>query len=168
MFSTITTRVLFTLISMSLGALLLLSAASMYGIFNMRAGITRSIDELSSDVTSQRAKALIDIMEYELRMTAVDKAAVINEKLAAIERRTRTVADAATRIYSNPAVYTPRAIDYLHAGQENTTVSHIRTAPGVALGDITREVRLAANIEDVLYGITAADISVDANYIGSE
>jgi sigma-B regulation protein RsbU (phosphoserine phosphatase) len=140
----------------------------MYGLLNLRAGITRDISELSSDVTSQRAKALIDIMEYELLSTAADKAAVINEKFAAIERQTRRVAYAATRIYSDPDRYAPRAIDYLHAGQENTTVPHIRTAPGVALRDIRSEVRLAANIEDVLYGIVAADISVNASYIGGE
>ncbi|MDR2089768.1 MAG: SpoIIE family protein phosphatase [Clostridiales Family XIII bacterium] len=167
-FSTIKIRVLFTLISLSLGALVLLSAASMYGVLNMRAGIIRNIDELSSDVTSQRADALIAIMEYELLTTASDKATVIDEKFAAIERQTIKVAQAAARIYTDPDKYAPRAIDYLHAGQENTPVPHIRTAPGVAFGDIREEAFLAANIEDVLYGILAADISVNANYIGAE
>ncbi|MDR2089204.1 MAG: SpoIIE family protein phosphatase [Clostridiales Family XIII bacterium] len=168
MFSTIKIRVLFTLISLSLGALILLSTASMYGVLNMRAGIILSIDELSSDVTSQRADALIAIMEYELLTTASDKASAIDEKFAAIERQTTKVAQAATRIYTDPDKYAPRAIDYLRAGQENTPVPHIRTAPGVAFDDIRREAFLAANVEDVLYGILAADIGVNANYIGAE
>jgi sigma-B regulation protein RsbU (phosphoserine phosphatase) len=156
------------LISLSLGGLLLLSAVFAYGVSNMRRGIIEDIESFSSDLTAQRAQALGAIREYELRTTAADKAAIIDEKLAVIEGQTRALADMATRIYSNPDAFSPRAIDYLRAGQENTPVPHIRTAGGVDLDDIRAEVYLAANVQDILRRIDVVDMGIVTNYIGGE
>ncbi|MDR1573169.1 MAG: HAMP domain-containing protein, partial [Clostridiales Family XIII bacterium] len=167
-FTTVKSKVVFMLISLSLGALLILSAVCLYGMFNIRDGITEDIEAFSSDLVAQRTVALSGIMEYELQATAANKAALIDETLVTIEGQTRAVADMATRIYSNPGDYTPRVIDYLRAGQENTTIPHIRTAPGVDLNDIRAEVYLAANVQDILRRIDIVNTGVLTNYIGGE
>ncbi|MDR1070912.1 MAG: SpoIIE family protein phosphatase [Gracilibacteraceae bacterium] len=166
MFTTIKNRVLLTLISLSLGALLLMSAVCLYGVFNMRAWINRGVDDLGAQVASQSAEELGGIIEHELQTVAEDKAALISEKLAAIEGQTRYAASAAEYIFAHPDEFKPRRIDYLRAGQENVPLPHLRTAPGVELSSVQDEVYLAANIQDALRGILVTDIGVNANYIG--
>ncbi|MDR1604998.1 MAG: SpoIIE family protein phosphatase [Gracilibacteraceae bacterium] len=168
MFTTIKNRVLFTLISLSLGVLLLMSAVCLYGVFNMRAWIDKGVADLSREVESQSTEKLGRTIEHDLGEVVEDKAALISEKLAAIERQTLHAASAAEYIFAHPDEFQPRAIDYLQPGQENTPTPHIRTAPGVDPAAIQAEIRLAANIQDVLRGITVSDIGLSASYIGVE
>ncbi|MDR0433937.1 MAG: SpoIIE family protein phosphatase [Gracilibacteraceae bacterium] len=168
MFTTIKNRVLFTLISLSLGALLLVSAVCLYGVFNMRAWINQGVNELGAGVESQSADELGGAIEHELRTAITDKAALISEKLAAIELQTLRAASAAEYIFAHPDEFKPRPIDYLRPGQENTAIPHIRTAPGADPAALRAEIYLAANVQDALRGILAADIGLNASYIGVE
>lgn len=168
MFRHIKTRVLVMLLCLSLGASLILSGICLSGIYKMRKDELLKGKDLGERTADISRNTLQQKATQEMLKTADDRAALTNEKLAAIAGHTRMIADVAGKIYTHKENYKPRAIDYLKESQIGTTIPHIRTAPHVLLVDIQEEVDLAANVVDVLSQIEKGNWGIAANYIGTE
>jgi sigma-B regulation protein RsbU (phosphoserine phosphatase) len=161
-------KVLKVILSTSLGALLLLSITSMVSIFNMRQAVLVHSERLGETAAQSSLAALETQVQQQLVSLVQDKAALTDEKLAAIQNQTKMVAEIASHIYTYKDRYKPKVIDYLQPGEVGTTVPHLRTASGVSFRDIQTEVYLAANVGNILRQITVLDTGISASYIGGE
>lgn len=147
---------------------LLLSLSWIISIFNLRSAVFKHSDQLGETAAGESEAALVNQVQQQLMNLAQDKAALIDERLLGIQYQTQMIADMATQIYTHKNQYPPRPIGYLEPSRIGTPVPHLRTAPGVNLGDIRNEVYLAANVIDMLRQITVVDTGIQANYIGGE
>jgi sigma-B regulation protein RsbU (phosphoserine phosphatase) len=164
----IKTKVLLVILSMSLGALLLLCIITMISIFKIRKTVLEESNQLGATVARNSEAALEYQVRLQLMSLAEDKAALTDEKLNVIMNQTKMTAEVITHIYTNKNQYQPKVINYLQPDQEGTAIPHLRTADGVSLNAIRNEVYLAANAVTILRQITTIDTGITANYIGGE
>lgn len=164
----IKTKVVRVILATSISALALISVASMISIFTIRRLTLQHSNNLGVTASGNSQIALKDQVEQQLRSLALDKAALTDEKLAAIQNQTKMAADMATHIYANKTHYRPRIIDYLQPGQAGATALYLITAHDVPLDRIRDEVYLAANVTDILRQITVVDSGINASYIAGE
>jgi sigma-B regulation protein RsbU (phosphoserine phosphatase) len=139
----------------------------MMSIFNMRQVVLVHSDQLGRTAAQNSQAALEVQVKQQLISLAQDRAALTDEKLSAIQKQTKMVADIATTIYTHKNLYQPKPIDYLPSSQVGTTALYLRTAADVSFNDIRSEVYLAANVGDILRQITV-DTGINASYIGGE
>ncbi|MFP3089596.1 SpoIIE family protein phosphatase [Treponema sp. TIM-1] len=165
---TIKRKILIVILSTSLGALLVLSLATMVSILNIRRTTLSHNDTLGVMAAADSQKALEAQLQTQMMSLVRDKAALVNEKFRAMENQTKRVADIASDIYTYKDRYRPRPINYLQPGEEGSTDPYLMTAPGVSLAAIREEVFLAANISDILGQFNVVNIDIVASYIGGE
>jgi sigma-B regulation protein RsbU (phosphoserine phosphatase) len=159
-------KILTIILSVSMGALLVLSLAAMTSIFNIRGTTLSYSDTLGERAARDSQNALETQLRQQMINLARDKALLVNEKFRNIENQTRMAADIAGHIYSHKERYQPKAIDYYQS--ESQGVPYLMTAPGVSLPAIRKEVALAANVSDILRQITVVDLGLTTSYIGGE
>ncbi|GMO45981.1 MAG: hypothetical protein Ta2G_00970 [Termitinemataceae bacterium] len=164
----IKSKILKIVLITALSAVLLMSITCFFSILNLRSIVETESLELGNSAAREGANALEKQAKLALVNLVQDKASLTNEKLSEIQNQTKMVADIATNIYSNPASYKPREIDYLHEDEIGKSVAHVRTAPGVNFAANRNEIYLAANITDMLRQITITDNEVSSSYIGTE
>jgi sigma-B regulation protein RsbU (phosphoserine phosphatase) len=161
-------KVLTVILSTSLGALLLLSIACMIGIFNIRTVALEHSDQLGGTAAKNSQTALETQMRRQLMTLAQDKAALTDEKLTVIQNYARMISDIATHIATDKDQYRPRDIDYLRPDQVELLIPHLSTAGGLSLNGLWDEIRLMANIGDILRQAIVIDSGFNASYIGME
>ncbi|MDR2102864.1 MAG: SpoIIE family protein phosphatase [Treponema sp.] len=161
-------KVLFIILSTSLGSILLLSLAVWVSILNIRGIILFHSDTLGEVAARDSQKALEKQLQQQMMNFARDKAALVDAELQILENQTKMVAEIASHIYTHKENYLPKAINYLQPGEEGTTIPHLMTAPGVPFSSIREEISLAANISDILRQFVVVDIDLTASYIGGE
>ncbi|MDR2044813.1 MAG: SpoIIE family protein phosphatase [Clostridium sp.] len=168
MFQSIRRKVLTVLLLTALLPIAALGGLSLRSMRRMGESAIGANGSMAATAASDSRDALIRRIRDEMSATVSDKAALTNEKLKAIQDHTRIVAAYVSRLYAEPHSFLPRMLDYLQPGQENTSIAHIRTAPGVDYADIAGELSLLGNAQDVLGQYLLTKIGATASYIGTE
>jgi sigma-B regulation protein RsbU (phosphoserine phosphatase) len=161
-------KILAVILSTTLGSLLVLGLVVMVSITDIRRITLSYSDGLGRQATEGSQRMLETEIRHEMIRLARDKAMLVNEKFRIMENQTRRLAAAADYIFTNKDQYQPKSINYLQSEEAGNIVPYLMTAPGVSLSSIRDEVFLVANISDVLRGVMAVDIGLDASYIGGE
>jgi sigma-B regulation protein RsbU (phosphoserine phosphatase) len=169
LFSRIKSKVLTIILSTSLGALLLLSAAGIVSIVYLRSASLEQGREIGDLAARGGQEAMQEQLRQQLGDLARDRAALTDEKLRAIQNQTEAVAEAASRISTYKRNrYQPKPIAYLEDGEIRRAEPFLMTAEGVSLDSVREEAYLAANVEDVLRQILVIESGITASYIGGE
>jgi sigma-B regulation protein RsbU (phosphoserine phosphatase) len=140
----------------------------MVSILKLRGTILEQGERLGGTAARNSQAALTDQVRQQILSLARDKAALTDEKLAAIQNQTKLAAEVATRIYTYKNLYQPKPWRYLLTRQEGMDSVFLMTAPGISPANIENEISMAANIIDVLRQATAEDLGLSACYIGGE
>ena len=154
-------------LSISIATLLVMSIIMFYGMFGARNMAIRYGGEIGyqSDLNSsglleeQKRKELIDI--------ASDKAADIDQRLAAMEKPVRLAAATMQKIHATPQDFLPQNVGEPPASGAGKIVFYLQYAPTVDAKALEPEIRMSANIRDVLLGIVECDPIIDSIFVAS-
>ncbi len=149
-----------TLLTVSLGATLLLSALSL-----------AQMDRLGSDASSDSSAALERSGQDQLLIVAKDQAEMCDEKLSQLCGYASMLRSAAENIYQHPELYAPavpRRPDAANAG--TVTVHQFFDASYVETEEAVEETALLANLQDMLeqFGRIDPAVSEGSIYIATE
>jgi sigma-B regulation protein RsbU (phosphoserine phosphatase) len=163
-------KLLIVILTTAIVPLAVLAAVTLAAMTQTRRFSLEGSNELGETAAKFSREALHSQIQGELLTAARDKAALVSEKLLAIQNQTKMTADFAERIYMNKSEYAPRPLRYLSEDAAGSAEPHILTAPGIEISDadIAYELGLMGNIQDMLRQITVTDSGVMGEYIGLE
>ncbi|MDR0908505.1 MAG: SpoIIE family protein phosphatase [Spirochaetaceae bacterium] len=166
---TIRTKVLRSILALSLGVIVALSVTMFIALMRMQNTVLSDSTNIGQSAANDSQNALLSQVKEELTMLANDRADITDERLKAIMEQTEAVATLASEIYTHPENYKERFIDYLHPDELGTAALSLRTAPWANLNTIRSEVYLLANVGDTLKQVALKEGSgIDATFIGTE
>ncbi|MCL2203313.1 MAG: ATP-binding protein [Defluviitaleaceae bacterium] len=111
------------------------------------------IHDLGDTLADESGYQLTTQTQYNLSLLAQSKAYLLEEKLSNIMDHASIAALTATQIFSNPDYYLPREIAFPDPANEGVIASQLRISQTARLEDLTDEISLMANIEDILIAI---------------
>lgn len=154
------------LLAMVSVAVLLSGGVSIYSLFTMKRISMESSRELGQTAAEDAEQALEEQAVKNLRDTAVEKAANIEERFAAVEAYVLGIAAQAEDIYKNPEKYPDREVALPEPGSSELTAQllwsqHLEP-------DSEEELRKLGNIQDLLVQYNAHNDMVSSTYIATE
>ena len=139
------------------------------GLYVIRQNVITANNNLGYSAANDAKQALISQIEDTLLRLAESKAAVSNEKFSGIAEHINIISQAATAIRSNPGEYGRRNISYPDTSNtEGRVTVMVQISDNTNYADVSGEIALMANIQDLLLSIQTNNASVGTTYIGTE
>lgn len=167
---------------------ILMGSAGIYSLYSMKRISVNSSTELGETAAEDAEEALEQMAAEHLQKLAVEKAAYIEEKFAAVESYVLGIAAQAAEIYDNPAAYPDRFIPLPVQGSRELAPQLLWSrklvdkGSGNSMGEdhkgqvreqsvlpgLTPEILKLGNIQDLLVQYNANNDMVSSAYIATE
>ncbi len=164
------------LLAMVSAAVVISGTVSVYSLYSMKHIATENGTELGQTAAEDAEKALENLAVENLRSIAVEKAAYIEEKFAAVEAYVLGIAAQAQAIYENPEGFPDRRVappvrdSHLLAAQ--LLWSERLATEGregiAATPPLTEEILKLGNLQDMLVQYNAHNDMVSSTYVATE
>ena len=139
------------------------------GFFIIRQNVINANNILGNSAANDAKQALISQIEGTLLRLAESKAAVSNEKFSNIAEHINIISQTATKIRSNPGEYGRRNISYPDTSNtEGLVTVMVQISDNTNYSDVSGEIALMANIQDLLIAVQINNDDVGTTYIGTE
>ncbi|MDE6387013.1 MAG: SpoIIE family protein phosphatase [Lachnospiraceae bacterium] len=156
-------------------AMLVAGTISAYSLWSMKRISADSGKELGESAANDAEEALEDLAVDNLRRITVQKAAVIEEKFAAVETYVLSIAAQARDIYEQPEQYPDRKVA-LPIPESNQLAAQLiwseklkdTVDPETGIPMYTEEVLKLGNLQDMLVQYNANNSMVSSAYIATE
>jgi len=139
------------------------------GLYVIRQNVITANNTLGHSAANNAKQALINQIEDTLLRLVESKAAVSNEKFSGIAEHINIISQAATSIRSNPGEYGRRTISFPDTSNiEGRVTVMVQISDNTNYADVSGEIALMANIQDILLSIQSNNANVGTTYIGTE
>ena len=164
------------LLAMVSAAVVISGTVSVYSLYSMKHIATENGTELGQTAAEDAEKALENLAVENLRSIAVEKAAYIEEKFAAVEAYVLGMAAQAQAIYENPEGFPDRRVA-LPVRDSNLLAAQLLwserlAAEGgegiAATPPLTEEILKLGNLQDMLVQYNAHNDMVSSTYVATE
>lgn len=149
-------------------AVLFTGTVSIWSLFTMKNLSTETSMELGNTAADDAEASLEQQAKEQLQNIALEKAAYINEKFAAVEAYVHGIASLAERIYENPEEYPDRNIANPIPGSHELAAQLLWSSrleePDT---DRQKEVKKLGNIQDLLVQYNANNSMVSSTYLAT-
>lgn len=157
-------------------AVMISGTVSVYSLYSMKHIATENGTELGQTAAEDAEKALENLAVENLRSIAVEKAAYIEEKFAAVEAYVLGIADQAQAIYENPEEFPDRRVappvrdSNLLAAQLlwSERLDEEGREGSAATPPLTEEILKLGNLQDMLVQYNAHNDMVSSTYVATE
>ncbi len=156
------------LLIISVFALVLMCIVTIFSITRIRKDVIAASSNLGITAGNSSAEALENQILERLTSTAQTKASIADEKLGKQQTYTQILASYATGLYTNPQKYSPQTVLPPIPELSGTNTAQLLLAEGVSLDEISDEISLAANCDDILLLVPEIDEDITADYIATE
>ena len=164
------------LLAMVSAAVMISGTVSVYSLYSMKHIATENGTELGQTAAEDAEKALENLAVENLRSIAVEKAAYIEEKFAAVEAYVLGIADQAQAIYENPEEFPDRRVappvrdSNLLAAQLlwSERLDEEGREGSAATPPLTEEILKLGNLQDMLVQYNAHNDMVSSTYVATE
>lgn len=164
------------LLAMVSAAVMISGTVSVYSLYSMKHIATENGTELGQTAAEDAEKALENLAVENLRSIAVEKAAYIEEKFAAVEAYVLGIADQAQAIYENPEEFPDRRVappvrdSNLLAAQLlwSERLDEGGREESAATPPLTEEILKLGNLQDMLVQYNAHNDMVSSTYVATE
>ncbi|MDE7258740.1 MAG: cache domain-containing protein, partial [Lachnospiraceae bacterium] len=164
------------LLAMVSAAVVISGTVSVYSLYSMKHIATENGTELGQTAAEDAEKALENLAVENLRSIAVEKAAYIEEKFAAVEAYVLGIAAQAQAIYENPEGFPDRRVappvrdSYLLAAQLlwSERLDEEGREGIAATPPLTEEILKLGNLQDMLVQYNAHNDMVSSTYVATE
>ncbi|MBD5475818.1 MAG: SpoIIE family protein phosphatase [Lachnospiraceae bacterium] len=164
------------LLAMVSAAVVISGTVSVYSLYSMKHIATENGTELGQTAAEDAEKALENLAVENLRSIAVEKAAYIEEKFAAVEAYVLGIADQAQAIYENPEEFPDRRVappvrdSNLLAAQLlwSERLDEEGREGSAATPPLTEEILKLGNLQDMLVQYNAHNDMVSSTYVATE
>ncbi|MBD5502335.1 MAG: SpoIIE family protein phosphatase [Lachnospiraceae bacterium] len=164
------------LLAMVSAAVVISGTVSVYSLYSMKHIATENGTELGQTAAEDAEKALENLAVENLRSIAVEKAAYIEEKFAAVEAYVLGIAAQAQAIYENPERFPDRRVappirdSNLLAAQLlwSERLDEGGREGSAATPPLTEEILKLGNLQDMLVQYNAHNDMVSSTYVATE
>lgn len=164
------------LLAMVSAAVVISGTVSVYSLYSMKHIATENGTELGQTAAEDAEKALENLAVENLRSIAVEKAAYIEEKFAAVEAYVLGIAAQAQAIYENPEEFPDRRVappvrdSNLLAAQLlwSERLDEGGREESAATPPLTEEILKLGNLQDMLVQYNAHNDMVSSTYVATE
>ena len=164
------------LLAMVSAAVMISGTVSVYSLYSMKHIATENGTELGQTAAEDAEKALENLAVENLRSIAVEKAAYIEEKFAAVEAYVLGIAAQAQAIYENPEGFPDRRVappfrdsDLLAAQLLwSERLDEEGREGSAATPPLTEEILKLGNLQDMLVQYNAHNDMVSSTYVATE
>jgi len=139
------------------------------GLYVIRQNAITANNILGTSAANDAKQALVSQIENTLLRLAESKASVSDENFKNIAEHIQIISQAATKIKSSPNEYGRRNISYPDTSNtEGRVTVMVQISDNTNYADVSGEIGLMANIQDILLAIQINNKSVGTTYIGTE
>jgi len=165
----IATKILLTLLGLSLTSLILLGFVSLRSMDRLGGFALENSASVGEQAVSDSTEALRYQAEQELVSLAQAQAAISDQVLDQIEAETGTLASFATDLWSGTQAFSSR---YSHSQEEPPddiyAASVYTLAPGVTADAVRGDLELSSNLDNIFIPTAANNVNLALVYIGTE
>jgi len=165
----ITAKILLILLSLSLVSLLIFTAIALNNMVSLREYSLQSTTALGDRTVEDSSTALKMQAEEELLMLAIDQAALSNAMFDKVSSEADVISNFVIQQWSNPQQVPVRHIYFQDERPDSIYAASVALlAPGVTVEEVSADLKLCANLDNIFIPILQNDYNLTQIYVGTE